>query len=237
MCTVSFVNNNGKIIITSNRDEQVVRPNAIAPDFYTINNKKILFPKDAKAGGTWFAVTENGKVIVLLNGAKEKHQFKTNYYQKSRGLIVLDLISSDNILEAWNKISLEKVEPFTLVVYEGKQLFQLQWDEIHKDRVKLDIAQNHIWSSATLYSKEIRTQRSQWFYDFIASNKDISELDLFNFHTKTEAENLEFGLIINRNNALKTISVSQVIIEDNEITFDYHDLIANQSFNKKVSFN
>jgi uncharacterized protein with NRDE domain len=230
MCTVSFINNDGKIIITSNRDEQIIRPNAVAPEFYTINNKKILFPKDAKAGGTWFAVAQNGKIIVLLNGAKEKHQFKSNYYQKSRGLIVLDLISSDNILEAWNKISLEKVEPFTLVVYENKALFQLQWNEIQKDSIKLDISEKYIWSSSTLYSKEVREQRSNWFYDFANAKNNISETDLYNFHSNTEIDNAEYGLIINRNNLLKTISISQVVIEDNNLTFDYHDLIIQESF-------
>jgi uncharacterized protein with NRDE domain len=231
MCTVSFVINNGKIIITSNRDEQIIRPNAVAPEFYTINNKKILFPKDAKAGGTWFAVNQNGNTIVLLNGAKEKHQFKSDYYQKSRGLIVLDLISSDNILEAWNKISLEKVEPFTLVVYENKALFQLQWNEIQKDRIKLEISDKHIWSSSTLYSKKIREQRSSWFYEFVKTKNNITETDLYNFHSNTEIDNSEYGLIINRNNLLKTISISQVVIEDNNLTFDYHDLTNQESYN------
>ena len=230
MCTVSFVNQNGKIIITSNRDEQILRPSAIAPEFYTINNKKILFPKDAKAGGTWFAIAENGNTIVLLNGAKEKHEFKTNFYQKSRGLIVLDLIATHNILEAWNKIDLEKVESFTLVVYENQALFQLQWNEIEKDTMELDISKKYIWSSSTLYSQEIREKRSLWFYDFIKHKDEISEVDLYNFHSNTEPENTENGLVINRNNVLKTVSISQVILENGEAIFNYNDLITNKNF-------
>jgi len=66
MCTVSFVNANGKIIITSNRDEQTIRPSAIEPKNYLINNKNIIFPKDKKAGGTWFAINEHSTVLVLL---------------------------------------------------------------------------------------------------------------------------------------------------------------------------
>ena len=89
MCTVSFVNANGKIIITSNRDEKIIRPKAIEPKSYCINNKNILFPKDPKAGGTWFAVDEYSNIIVLLNGADEKH-IVTGNYKKSRGLIVLE---------------------------------------------------------------------------------------------------------------------------------------------------
>lgn len=228
MCTVSFVNENGKIIITSNRDEQILRPSAISPAFYTIKNKKVLFPKDGKAGGTWFAVNESGTTIVLLNGAKEKHEFKTNFYQKSRGLIVLDLIATNTILQAWNEIDLYKVEPFTLVVFENQKLFQLQWNEIGKSYVPLNILQKHIWSSSTLYSKEIRDQRSAWFYDFVKQKESLSETDLYRFHSNTEVNDKENGLVINRNNFLKTISISQVIIENGNAVFNYNDLINNE---------
>ncbi|MEJ0104485.1 MAG: hypothetical protein WDO19_18810 [Bacteroidota bacterium] len=35
---------------------------------------KSNFPKDGNAGGTWFAVHENGNVIVLLNGGFKFHE-------------------------------------------------------------------------------------------------------------------------------------------------------------------
>ncbi|MGA9639098.1 NRDE family protein, partial [Flavobacterium sp.] len=69
MCTVSFVKIGEKVIITSNRDESVVRLNAIHPKNYTVNNKNVIYPKDPKAGGTWYVVDEKGTIIVLLNGA------------------------------------------------------------------------------------------------------------------------------------------------------------------------
>ena len=166
MCTVSFINANGKIIITSNRDEQVIRPSALPPKEYIINDKKIIFPKDAKAGGTWFAVNEKGTVLVLLNGADEKHTIQTSY-RKSRGLIALDVISKDAPIGFWQEINLENIEPFTLIVYQNTALFQLRWNGISKETVLLDANKNHIWSSSTLYPKVIREERSQWFYDFL----------------------------------------------------------------------
>jgi hypothetical protein len=48
----------------------VTRPSAIA--LKTINGKNVIYPKDPKAGGTWYVVDENGTVLVLLNGAEEK---------------------------------------------------------------------------------------------------------------------------------------------------------------------
>ena len=229
MCTVSFVNTNSKIIITSNRDEKTLRPNAIEPKNYIINSKKIIFPKDKKAGGTWFAINENSTILVLLNGAEEKHDLKESY-RKSRGLIVLELISSQSVIEEWKSIHLENIEPFTLVLFEEDKLYQLRWDEIEKSSIELDTKQSHIWSSSTLYSKEIREKRASWFYTFLDTKPAVNPEELFNFHRYTEAENSEHGLVINRNDTLKTLSITQTVIERNKVAIHYNDLIADKDF-------
>jgi hypothetical protein len=56
----------------------VTRPSAIAPKTI-VNGKNVIYPKDPKAGGTWYVVDENGTVLVLLNGAEEKHTIKLSY--------------------------------------------------------------------------------------------------------------------------------------------------------------
>ncbi|MFZ4679140.1 MAG: NRDE family protein [Flavobacterium sp.] len=229
MCTVSFVHKNGKIIITSNRDEKVIRPGANEPLAYLVQNKKVVFPKDKKAGGTWYAVDEYSNVLVLLNGAEEKHTFKAGY-RKSRGLIVLDLMGSNSPLEAWQSIDLEDIEPFTLVLFENQKLYQLRWNELEKCSLALDINQNHIWSSSTLYSKEIREKRAQWFHAFLETKIEVNEEELFNFHRYTEGDNSEHGLVINRNDNLKTLSITQTVIEKNKISIYYNDLIAEKKF-------
>lgn len=229
MCTVSFVNANGKIIITSNRDEKTLRPNAVEPKNYFVNNKKIIFPKDKKAGGTWFAIDEHSTVVVLLNGADEKHILKESY-QKSRGLIVLELISSESAIEEWKNIVLENIEPFTVVLFENQKLYQLRWNEIQKSTIELDTNQNHVWSSSTLYSKEIREKRANWFYAFLDTQPKVSADELFNFHRYTEEENREHGLVINRNDILKTVSITQTVIEKNKVEIHYNDLIAEKDF-------
>ncbi|RZK12426.1 MAG: hypothetical protein EOO46_03220 [Flavobacterium sp.] len=223
MCTVSFVAINDKIIITSNRDEAVMRP-ALPPEAYLINTKKITFPKDPKAGGTWYAVNENGTVLVLLNGADEKHKHRPPY-SRSRGLVVLEIISADDSILHWDAIDLEGVEPFTLVLYEDSKLYQLRWNEVEKSRVDLDTSQAHIWSSTTLYPMEIREQRSEWFYKFLETKKDISETELFNFHRYTENSNAENGLIINRNDSLKTLTITQSVIKNKTLKMIHFDLI------------
>lgn len=233
MCTVSFVFSNGKAILTHNRDEKVARPSAIEPQKYTINNKSIYFPKDQKAGGTWYAVAENGTVLVLLNGADEKHQLKPSY-RKSRGLIVLDLISSNSPIHEWNSIDLTGIEPFTIVLFQDEKLFQLRWNEIEKSVVNLDVNQSHIWSSSTLYPKEIREYRTELFQNFITSN-EISPEKLFQFHRYTKEDDSENGLIINRNDEMKTLSITQTVIQENKVVLSYHDLQNQEEFTNSIT--
>ena len=233
MCTVSFVASNGKTIITSNRDEKVIRPSAIEPKNYLINNKNIIFPKDPKAGGTWFAVDESGTTLVLLNGAHQKHTVKSSY-RKSRGLIVLDIISSTSPKDFWTEIDLDNIEPFTLVLFQDNELFQLRWNGNDKDSISLDTEKNHVWSSVTLYSKEIRENRAGWFHSFLHSNAILSKSEMLHFHRYTEEENQENGLVINRKEELKTLSITQSVTEVNKVAILHYDLIANKDF--KTSF-
>lgn len=235
MCTVSFVPSNDKIIITSNRDEAVLRT-AIPPETYLVNGEKITFPKDPKAGGTWYAVAENGIVLVLLNGAEEKHKHQPPY-SRSRGLIVLEMVSNDSPIAHWNAIDLENVEPFTLVLFQNSYLFQLRWNGNTKGRIDLDASKNHIWSSSTLYSKEIREQRLYWFFQFMEKNQDVSEEEMFNFHRYTENSDIENGLIINRNDALKTLTITQTVLQNRNIAMNHFDLIDEKNYSLDIEIN
>lgn len=233
MCTVSFVHVHDRIIITSNRDEKIIRPSAIPPRDYTINGKNVIFPKDPKAGGTWFVVDANGTVLVLLNGADEKHKVVLPY-RKSRGLIVLDIISRVSPKDFWDEIDLENIEPFTLVLFQNKELFQLRWNGNQKETTPLDSHKNHIWSSSTLYPEAIREKRTNWFYTFLDANPEISETEMLHFHRYTEEKNQENGLVINRNDEMKTLSITQSVIEKNKVAILHCDLIAQKEY--KTSF-
>ncbi len=225
MCTVSFVATKDSFVLTSNRDEQTIRATH-PPERYIFENQHLYFPKDPYSGGTWFAVNENGNVLILLNGAIEKH-IPLPPYNRSRGIVVLEIISDTNPSNFWNKISLENVEPFTLVLFQNLKLYQLRWDGSQKSVVELDIAHKHIWSSATLYPKEIQVERAKWFYEFVDAKPEISDRDLLQFHQNTHTENTQNGLIINRNDVLKTLSITQVVVHKNDIEIIHKDLIDN----------
>lgn len=222
MCTVTYIPTKEGCIITSNRDEKITRERAISPQEYWMEGKKIIFPKDPKAGGTWVAHSET-KIVVLLNGAQEKHVPKSNY-RKSRGLVVLELTSAENSLEYWKTSDLTDIEPFTIVLFESNKLVQLQWNGVEKTEEVIDEKQFYIWSSSTLYSKETREQRKTWFYNFMQNKSNPTAEEILDFHQFTESENKEFGLQINRNDVLKTISITQCKVTNDKIEMVYLDL-------------
>jgi uncharacterized protein with NRDE domain len=229
MCTVSFVYANNSFLLTSNRDEKITRPSAIEPKIYQTANKKIIYPKDAKAGGTWFVVDEFGNAIILLNGGKNKHIPKDKY-RLSRGVIVLELMASNSIVATWETIDLTDIEPFTLLVLENKQPFQLQWSGEEKFTDKLEINQTYIWSSSTLYRPDIQQQRAAWFSQYMNENQEISAEKMKFFHKNTEPKDAKNGLIINRDNLYKTLSVTQTVISENSISVNHSDLILDEEY-------
>jgi hypothetical protein len=72
--------------------------------------------------------------------------------------------------------------------------------------------------------KEIRTERAKWFADFRLKKANPNGNDILNFHQFTESENKEFGLQINRNNKLKTISITQCKVINSMVEMVYLDL-------------
>ncbi len=219
MCTVTFVPLPEGIVLTSNRDEKKSRP-TISPKIYQSENANLLFPKDEKAGGTWIAAKSNGTIIVLLNGAFEKHQVKPNY-SKSRGVVMLEVIESSSPLDFFKSTNLIGVEPFTLILFQNLELFELKWDEESKHIFKHSVNESHIWSSATIYSKQKREERKYWFNQFLKKNIFLTKEKILNFHQNTHPENTQYGLVIDRGNELKTLSITQVSSINNHITMHY----------------
>lgn len=221
MCTVTFVPTKYGCILTSNRDETVLRGKALVPTGYEGKNKKLVYPKDPKANGTWI-VHDYTNCAILLNGAEEKHQHTGNY-RKSRGLILLDIFDSENPIDSWEKIKLNNIEPFTIVLLFENHLYQLRWNEIEKTKVKLSTTENHIWSSSTLYSKEIREHRQVLFKNHIESSSYTAD-EILDFHQFKDEEDLKNTIVIKRNEHLKTVSITQFTIKNNQINLNYIDL-------------
>lgn len=235
MCTVTFVPKslNG-FILTSNRDEAPGRE-TIPPSVYEEEGVKLLYPKDAVAGGTWIGISEKKRVVCLMNGGFVAHEQKPSY-RKSRGLVVKDLLIASEILKEIESYDFEGIEPFTVVLIDWNldlKLFQLVWDGTLHHLSEEPLAP-HIWSSSPLYPEELKKKREEWFSEFLFQNLKPSDKELLTFH-KTAGEGNTNSNIIMDQGFVKTKSITQISRTDNKLEMKYEDLqtgkVSNSVFN------
>ncbi|NNC49746.1 MAG: hypothetical protein HKO01_04355 [Flaviramulus sp.] len=222
MCTVTIIpKNNNDFILTTNRDEAPIRK-SLLPDFYIRENTKMLFPKD-KMGGTWIGVSENNRVICVLNGGFVKHEHKSSY-RKSRGIVANDFMISDNLKATVKNYNLDDIEPFTFVIadWNGSLKFhELVWDGSKKYFKELPL-EPRMWSSSTLYSNTMQDERFKWFEGFKNDN-NLDATSILKFHKTAGKGNDDYGVVMNRG-FVKTTSITQVEKQNSIINMRYESL-------------
>tara|TARA_R110000868_G_scaffold329816_1_gene590765 strand:- start:1079 stop:1804 length:726 start_codon:yes stop_codon:yes gene_type:complete len=223
MCTVTIIpKNNTDFILTSNRDEAPDRI-ALAPEFYVVNDTKLLFPKDELSGGTWIGISEKNRVICVLNGGFEFHERKANY-RMSRGVVAKDFLISEKITETIESYNFEDVEPFTIVIADWNsslKFYELVWDGSEKHFIELPL-EAKVWSSSTLYNKTMRKERLQWFENFKSENELNAKTSL-KFHKTAGENNNDYGVIMNRG-FVKTTSITQIEKQADSLDMRYESL-------------
>ncbi len=231
MCTVTYIYlNNNNFILTSSRDVPFSREKADLPKQYIEEGISLYYPKDGKAGGTWIGFSDKKRMICLLNGGFKNHK-QQEYYIKSRGLIVKELLSSDDITKACETIDLEKVEPFTLVIVawiKKIDLFEFVWDGNNK-HFNILKQENHIWSSSTLYTDAIKNRRKSWFkkweLEHHPQNPKIKNVknDILKFHHTAGEGDSNVDVLMKRVK-VGTVSITQVIKNNNDIKMNYEEI-------------
>lgn len=234
MCTVSiFPKKNNDFVLTSNRDEAPNRI-AVAPEFYTLNNVKVLLPKDELSGGSWIGVSENNRVVCLLNGGFNIHKRKTEY-RHSRGIVVNELLVCEDIETSIEIYNLQNIEPFTVVIADWNEelkFYELVWDGEKKHITNL-LLDSYIWSSSTLYTEEKKQERAKWFEDFKSKN-ELTSKTILKFHKTAGKGNLDYGTVMDRG-FVKTTSITQIEKTGDIVTVYFENLntseISTKTFN------
>ena len=232
MCTVTYIPANEKYFISSNRDEKTSRGQAIPPAVYELHNQKLIFPKDADAGGSWIALHENGNAAVLLNGAFEKHVPALSYRQ-SRGKVFLNIISRERPVREFHQAELSHIEPFTLILLEGQNLYECRWDGSQKYYLQLKKHRPYIWSSVTLYDKVTIGKREQWFAGFLNHNPNPTQHDVLQFHRFGGEGDEKNDLLMERDRVYSTVSITSMLLTADRGSMKYLDIKTNKMFEKK----
>jgi len=230
MCTLTYLRSRDGYIITANRDESPLR-NASAPKLYRNSEGEPYFiaPEPVHRGSNIAVGIDS--VSVLLNGAFEPHDHDPPY-SKSRGLVVLDSLDLDSLSEL-NTLSLEGVEPFTLVRF-GRGIEELRWDGVKSHLKIVDKTKPAIWASAQLYSPEARANRENWFESLLAKFDGNPEM-VFDFHQNGGNGDPENDMVMNRSGLVRTVSITQVVDSNGPRLFKHLNLLEGKETSRELS--
>jgi hypothetical protein len=235
MCTVSFIPSGNSYFFTSSRDEQAERPLADLPELYEMDGHTLLFPKDPRAGGSWIAVNELGHLGVLLNGAVKAHRPEPPY-RKSRGLVLPDLIARSSSIDAFEDADFSGIEPFTVILFEDRQLWSGKWDGRMKWTESLDSHKPQIWSSVTLYDPAAVMDRENWFNSWMAAHAYPGTLDIIRFHQRGGEGDASNSILMKRSDQLFTNSISTIRLSPENASFRYLDLRSGKTAERVLTF-
>ncbi|MEM9672012.1 MAG: NRDE family protein [Bacteroidota bacterium] len=230
MCTVTYLPTSPGFIVTQSRDESIYRPQARFP-VRASRDPQLLFPQDPQGGGTWIAVSDQARVLSLMNGAFTDHQRKPPY-RKSRGQVVLEAfsyVSAQSFAECYN---FSGIEPFTLLWFTQNKIQEVRWNGQKYLLSELRPDQPHVWSSATLYDDNAQSIRNGWFEQWLALEDDLS--NTLSFHRQTHNGQPEIAINMQRKGGLQTVSVAKVEIAVNDMVFTYQDLLSEQTFQETL---
>lgn len=212
LCIVSiFTKKNGDFIFTQNRDESYLRPTSSEVQKKEFHHQIYYGPTDKISGGTWIYYSDT-YVCSILNGGYEKHKMNPPY-RMSRGLVVLELLKYDCIDSFMEKVDLEGIEPFSLIMihrftHEKKILV---WDEIKKHKEDVSCESLIVRSSSPLYTEEEKEFHKKAFENLSEINpKRIFELQD------------EMKLLPNdRFPTVQTTSITQIVSTNNHLKLKF----------------
>ena len=243
MCTVSYLPLPGEgFIITSTRDEKSLRKPALPPVKYNIHDGPVYFPRDTDAGGTWIASSPGGHTLCLLNGGFIIHE-SSPPYRRSRGLVLLDFYRFNDVTRFRDEYDFSGIEPFTLLIrnFHGNaqdithpQFDEIRWDGEQVHHTPLNPELPAIWSSVTLYSAEVVSQRRQWFDKWLAGRPEFTVGSAVSFHKTAGTGNIQNDILMNRDNLVRTVSITSILRDPLRYEYYYEDVINQQQHSDKL---
>lgn len=234
MCTVTFIpQGSAGYILTSSRDEKTTRPSATPPFIEKNPGYEVAYPRDPQGGGTWIGSDSRNNSVCLLNGAFRIH--KPQYpYRHSRGLVVLDFFKFGNLFDFIDFYDLNNIEPYTLVIVHDYRIFEFRWDGTQRTLKNMAFSEPRIWSSVTLYHEKIIKKRESWFQSWLHGKSSITVEEVLDFHIFAGEGNKEIDILMEKDELLRTISITSVLNLQNESIMFYKDLLNGEEHTIKV---
>ena len=177
----------GSLILAANRDEYYERP---TESMHWWESEGVLAGKDLQAGGTWLAISDDGRFAAITN---YKEPTNGNTDLKSRGELVSNYITSKEVTssEYLENIKGKNYAGFNLLLgdKEGIHYFSNRTEEIDKLEPGIHTLGNLLLNSQTKKSIKIKNQ----FKELLQTNPDEDGLLEFMKDDSGDLSNLDMA--------------------------------------------
>ncbi|MDX2226247.1 MAG: NRDE family protein [Verrucomicrobiae bacterium] len=226
MCTVTyFPHGKESYSLRCSRDESSKRPAAQLPSVRRAQKLLALYPYDTMGDGTWMAVQNDGTCFCMLNGY-DKNKTKSRG-KKSRAQIIPSLLghtSESQIRMIMRTKRLATFGPFKLIyvsVLKDRlpKVFTWEWNGTTLNS-QHNLIGAQIWSSSETADVQARQYRQHLWKSLLEQNPQPTPEGLRPFHFGTETPSALTPAM--KLDDAQTVSVSEVIVNNSGITFNYH---------------
>lgn len=222
MCSATWIRTSEGYEVFFNRDELRTRAPALFPSVRESQGVRFVAPTDGDAGGTWLGVNELGVTIGLANGAGSERDESQGPF-RSRGLLVLDLLSSAGVDEAGERLA--AIDGST---YRSFELFAIgprsegrswRWDgrEIAGREVE---GPGVLLFSSSRDPARARVEREALLERLLREHGRLDADLLAAFHASHEPERGAWSPCMHREDA-STVSESRIRVAGSEVAFTY----------------
>lgn len=219
MCTLSLFRSDNGYRIFMNRDERHDRAPESPPQIISAH-KGITGPIDPVSGGTWIAYNAHGYWGALLNGYTPRPD-NIPPSSKSRGGIIIDLLSADDPLSAMQALDPHPYENFRLVIGNDKTHLMMRWDGVsYKEADFIATHNDEIFftTSSSWQQDVVMDIRKELFESWLGNNTDDVN-SIPSFHYSTEPDLKSSPLMYRSYSATKSITAMNVCADETTMSY------------------
>lgn len=204
MCTLTWLLREDGFEVFFNRDEKKDRAPERAPQIHDRDGVRFLAPSDGQDDGTWIGVNDRGLAVALLN-RYVPDSGPAREVLRSRGLLVMDLLTSLHRAEVGERLAeteLERYKPFSLFVADpcgSARLFE--WTGWHLEETADPDAMMPL-ASSSFDQALARVHRRGIYADLVAAHgSPLSAERLLAFHHSHDGGPGPFSVCMHRPDA------------------------------------